>query len=62
MYDLDHYIRLTMLGVGIAALIYVFLLVVFMALGIEFPTFLHVSVSVLGSGYLVYRFLLRRIG
>ena len=62
MYDLGHYGRLFALWLGISALIYIFLFLLFMALGIQFPTFMHVTVSLLGSGYLVYKFLLRRIG
>ena len=62
MYELGHYGRLFALWLGISALIYILLYLVFMVMEIEFPTFLHVSVSVLGSGYLVYKFLLRRVG
>jgi membrane protein implicated in regulation of membrane protease activity len=51
-----------LLWLGLTTIIYLFLLVLFASLKIEFPGFLHVTVSVLSSGYLVYRFLAPRLG
>jgi hypothetical protein len=58
----NSYLQAFALWLGITAIIYLLLLVVFAALHITFPAFLHISVSVLSSGYLVYRFLAPRLG
>ena len=58
----NTYVQTLLLGLGVAALIYLFLLVVFAALHLQFPAFLHISVSILSAGYLVYRFLMPRLG
>jgi threonine/homoserine/homoserine lactone efflux protein len=58
----NTYVQTLMLGLGIAAMIYLLLWVLFAALNLQFPQFLHISVSVLGSGYLVYKFLMPRLG
>ena len=59
----NRYVQLTMLGIGIAAFIYVFLWVLFTIIGIkDFPAFLHGSVAVLAAGYIVARYFSNRIG
>jgi hypothetical protein len=58
----NTYVQTALLGLGIAALIYLLLLVVFAALNIPFPQFLHLTVSILSAGYIVYRFLMPRLG
>lgn len=51
-----------MLTIGIAALIYIALYLIFMFLGTALPFGLQLMVSVLGAGYLVYQYLSQRIG
>lgn len=58
----NTYFQMALSWLGIATLLYLFLLILFGALKIEFPQFLHVTVSALTSGYLVYRFLGPRLG
>ena len=58
----NTYVQTLLLGLGIATLIYLLLLVIFATLHLQFPTFLHITVSVLSAGYIVYRFLMPRLG
>lgn len=58
----NRYVQLTLLWLGIAAIIYIVLYLIFLALGFSLPTGLQIMVSALASGYLVYRFFEQRIG
>lgn len=53
----NRYLKLTAVTLLVATLIYLFLLIIFSALNIEFPGFYQAIVSLLGAGYLVYSFL-----
>jgi hypothetical protein len=53
----NRYVRLGLLTLLLAALIYGLLAITFGVIGIkDFPQFLLVTISVLGSGLLVYKF------
>lgn len=58
----NRYVRITILWAFMTALIWLAIYFIFLALKAEFPAFLHMSVSMLGAGYVVYRFFAQRIG
>lgn len=58
----NRYLRMALLGLVIAVLLYLVIWLILSAIGLkDFPQFMHVSVSVLAAGYLVYQFLGDRI-
>lgn len=58
----NRYLRLSLLGLFLAILIYLLIWTIFKVIDLEgFPVFLHLTVSVLGAGYLVYQFFYDRI-
>ncbi len=58
----NRYVRLVALTVGVSTLIYALLWTIFMVIGLEdFPALLHVGLSLLGGGLLVYKFLAGRV-
>jgi len=59
----NRYVQLSLLTIFIAALIYTLMWVIFSLIGLgDFPQFLRVTVSILGAGLFVYKFLEQRIG
>lgn len=58
----NRYVRLSMLTIGIAVLIYMLLYLIFMLLELALPNALQIMVSVLAAGYLVYKYFSQRIG
>lgn len=58
----NRYVKLTLLTLGLAALIWIVLWFVFnLSIGLDLPNGLMVFVSVLAAGYLVYQFFSQRI-
>lgn len=58
----NRYVRLSLLTLLLAALIYTIIFIVFSLIGLgDFPQFLRITISVLGAGLLVYKFFAQRI-
>lgn len=58
----NRYVRLGLLTLLLAALIYTIIFIVFSLIGLgDFPQFLRIMISVLGAGLLVYKFFAQRI-
>lgn len=58
----NRYVRLGLLTLLLATLIYTIIFIVFSLIGLkDFPQFLRITISVLGAGLLVYKFFAGRI-
>lgn len=58
----NRYVRLGLLTLLVAALIYTLLFILFKFVGLDsFPQFLRITISLLGAGLLVYKFFAQRI-
>ena len=58
----NRYVRLGLLTLLIAALIYTIIFIVLSLVGMnDFPQFIRITISVLGAGLLVYKFLADKI-
>ncbi|HET7630332.1 MAG TPA: hypothetical protein VFK03_03070 [Candidatus Saccharimonadales bacterium] len=58
----NRYVQLTVLAVGLAAVIYLLIWLVVSLIGLDdFPKGLQLAVAVLGAGLLVYKFFASRI-
>lgn len=58
----NRYVKLALLTVGLAAIIYIVVYLIFMALGLALPVELQIFVSILAAGYVVYQYFAQRIG
>lgn len=58
----NRYLQMSLLGLGIAVLIYLLLWLILSTLGLDdFPVWMRVTVAVLAAGYVVYQFFSDRI-
>lgn len=58
----NRYVRLGLLTLLLAALIYTIIFIVFAIIGLgDFPQLLRIAIAVLGAGLLVYKFFAGRI-
>lgn len=57
----NRYVKLTLLTIGLAAIFYIVLYLLFMMLGLNLPAGLQLMVAVLAAGYIVYQYFSQRI-